>query len=55
MAEPPDRSKERRRAGDHKPISPQADHAEAVERIIPRRQLLLEDGDVLIVRTSAGL
>jgi hypothetical protein len=45
----------RRRAGDLMPIPPQADPAEAVERIVPRRQLLLENGDILIVRTSAGL
>jgi hypothetical protein len=33
---------------------PGADPAEAVERIISRRQLIIEDGDVLIVRTSGG-
>jgi hypothetical protein len=33
---------------------PQADAAEAVERIVPRRHLIIENGDVLIVRTSGG-
>jgi hypothetical protein len=37
-----------------KPISPQDDPAETVERLIPRRQLLLEDGDVLLMRESGG-
>jgi hypothetical protein len=47
---------DRRRAGDRvQPIPPNADPAEAVERIVPRRHLLFEDGDVLIVRTSATL
>ena len=45
----------KRRSGEPVPIPPLADPAEAVERIVPRRQLLLEDGDVLIVRASAGL
>ena len=36
------------------PLPPTADPAEAVERIVPRRQLLLEDGDVLIVREAGG-
>jgi hypothetical protein len=31
------------------------DPAETVERIVPRRQLLLEDGDVLIMREAGGL
>ena len=37
------------------PIPPTADRAEAVERIVSRRQLLVEDGDVLIVREAGGL
>jgi len=32
----------------------EADAAEMVERIVPRRHLIIEDGDVLIVRTSGG-
>ena len=32
-----------------------ADPAEAVERIVPRRQLIPGDGDFVIVRTSPGL
>ena len=35
--------------------SPADDPAEAVERLISRRQLIVEDGDVLIVRESAGI
>jgi hypothetical protein len=35
-------------------IPPLKDPAEAVERIVPRRLLKVEDGDVLIVRTAAG-
>ena len=31
------------------------DAAEAVERIVPRRQLLFENGDVIIVRIPSGL
>ena len=38
-----------------KPTPPLADPAEAVERIVPRRQLLLEDGDVLMMREAGGL
>ena len=34
---------------------PRADPAEAVERIVSRRQLLMQDGDVLIVRESGGI
>jgi hypothetical protein len=37
------------------PTRPLDDPAEAVERIVPRRQLLLEDGDVLITREAGGL
>jgi hypothetical protein len=37
------------------PIPPTADLAEAVEPIVPRRQLLLQDGDVLIMREAGGL
>ena len=36
------------------PISPLSDPAEAVQRIVPRRRLKLDDGDILIVRTSGG-
>jgi hypothetical protein len=48
MTDPADAPRERRRP-------PQADPVEAVERIVPRRQLLLEDGDVLIMREPGGL
>ena len=46
---------ERRQLPPGEPIPPLADPEEAVERIIPRRQLLLEDGDVLIMREAGGL
>lgn len=36
------------------PSSPFSDPAEAVERIVPRRRLKLEDGDIVIQRTSGG-
>src|SRR3970040_2067564 len=34
---------------------PSVDPSEAVERIVSRRQLLFEDGDVVIMRGPAGL
>lgn len=37
------------------PVPPLADPAEAVERIVPRRQLLFEDGDVIIAHAPGGL
>jgi hypothetical protein len=37
------------------PAPPLNDPVEAVERIVPRRQLLVEDGDVLIMREAGGL
>ena len=37
------------------PTAPLDDPTETVERIIPRRLLLLEDGDVLITREAGGL
>lgn len=37
------------------PLRPQNDPAEAVQRIVPRRQLLLEDGDILIMRENGGM
>lgn len=46
MADGPE---QRRPPGEYAPIPPLADPAEAVERIVPRRQLLFEDGDVIIV------
>ena len=36
-------------------VPPHEDPAEAVERIVPRRQLLVQDGDVLIVREAGGV
>jgi hypothetical protein len=36
-------------------IPPLNDPAEAVERIVPRRQLLFEDGDVIVVPTPGAL
>jgi hypothetical protein len=45
----------KRRKLSAKPTPPLADPAEAVERIVPRRQLLLEDGDLLIMREPGGL
>jgi hypothetical protein len=47
-------STERRRRPSN-PLRPLDDPAEAVERIVPRRQLLVEDGDVLIMREAGGL
>jgi hypothetical protein len=44
-----------RTAQPHDPTRPLDDPAETVERIVPRRQLLLEDGDVLIMREAGGL
>jgi hypothetical protein len=38
-----------------RPPSPLVDPSEAVERIVSRRQLLFEDGDVVIMRGPAGL
>ena len=37
------------------PLPPSADPAEAVERIVSRRQLIFQDGDVVIVRIPGGL
>ena len=34
---------------------PTDDPAEAVERVLSRRQLLVEDGDIVIARESAGI
>ena len=45
----------KRRGQPPDPTRPLDDPAEAVERIVPRRQLLLEDGDVLIMREAGGL
>lgn len=36
-------------------IPPLQDPAEAVERIVPRRQLLFEDGDVIIVHVQGAV
>ena len=36
-------------------LPPAADHAEAVERLVSRRQLIVEDGDVIVAREAAGL
>jgi hypothetical protein len=36
-------------------VAPIDDPVEAVERVLSRRQLLVEDGDVVIVRESAGI
>jgi hypothetical protein len=52
MADGPDR---KRPDHEHAAIPPLADPAEAVERIVPRRQLLVEDGDVLIVPIPGAL
>ena len=43
--------------GPHEPhaIPPLTDPAEAVERIVPRRQLLFEDGDVMIFPMAGAL
>jgi hypothetical protein len=36
-------------------VAPTDDPAETVERLLSRRQLIVEDGDVVVVRESAGL
>ena len=36
-------------------VAPTDDPAEAVERVLSRRQLIVEDGDVVIAREAAGL
>jgi hypothetical protein len=51
----PQRAKRLKQNGPTVPRESITDPAEAVERIVPRRQLLLEDGDVLIVRAPSGL
>ena len=46
----------RKKKPDHPdPPPPSVDPSEAVERIVSRRQLLFEDGDVVIMRGPAGL
>jgi hypothetical protein len=35
-------------------VAPTDDPAEAVERVLSRRQLIVEDGDVVIAREAAG-
>lgn len=35
-------------------LPPDADPAEAVERLISRRQLIVENGDVIVAREAAG-
>jgi hypothetical protein len=35
-------------------VTPTDDPAEAVERVLSRRQLIVEDGDVVIAREAAG-
>jgi hypothetical protein len=37
-----------------KPIPPSADTAETVERVVSRRQLIVERGDILVTRVSGG-
>jgi hypothetical protein len=36
------------------PARPAADFTEAVQRIVPRRHLVVQDGDVLISRAASG-
>jgi hypothetical protein len=51
-------NEERRRWPRHDALErlpPNADPAEAVERLVARRQLIIEDGDVVIAREAAGL
>ena len=36
-------------------LAPTDDPAEAVERVLSRRQLIVEDGDVVIAREAAGI
>jgi hypothetical protein len=60
-----DKSSQNRRApsrkeaepSERKPIrvAPTDDPAEAVERVLSRRQLLVEDGDIVIAREAAGI
>ena len=51
----PQRAKRLKPNGALAPRAPITDAAEAVERIVPRRQLLFEDGDVIIMRAPSGL
>ena len=37
------------------PLSPAGDPAETVERLLNRRQLIIEEGDILIVREISGI
>lgn len=48
-------TQDRRQPPRRDPLRPLDDPAEAVERIVPRRQLLLENGDVLILRENGGI
>ena len=36
-------------------VTPSDDPAEAVERLLSRRQLIVEEGDILVVREVAGI
>ena len=54
-----ERRRDKRRQSDRRPpgrgptrIPPGADPAEALERLVPRKQLRPEDGDIVIVRES---
>ena len=49
MSPPPER---RRPSGQRRGSD---DPAEAVEHIVPRRQLIVEDGDFVVLRKSAGV
>lgn len=44
-----------RRRDPPRPTPPLADPAETVQRLVPRRHLLIQDGDIIIARVSAGL
>ena len=50
------RSPEETELSEREPVRlPTDDPAEAVERMLSRRQLLVEDGDIVIARESAGI
>ncbi|HMI44801.1 MAG TPA: hypothetical protein VK491_01445, partial [Gemmatimonadaceae bacterium] len=55
---PKRRERSRRKADlpEREPVRlPTDDPAEAVERVLSRRQLLVEDGDIVIAREAAGI
>lgn len=56
-AKPRARSPKETESAERKPIrvAPTDDPAEAVERVLSRRQLIVDDGDIVIAREAAGI